>query len=286
MRIVLSRKGVDSCAGGIPSPIMPDGTLVPLPIPSRYGPKTYDELSVNGFQLGPLVEDLAGTRRLKRKWFCHLDPDLDENSCARPEGWRPAFGQIEASQIHLANQGIGPGDLFLFFGWFRAVEQAAARWRFVRGAPDHHIIYGWLAVGEAVELDTAENCPTQLTPFNDHAHLHMWDRSPNCLYLSAGKLSLPWLKCKGAGLFAKQHQARVLTDSSQSKRSVWKLPGWFHPDRKQTTLSCHEGGDRWQKSGSSCILSSVARGQEFVMNTRNVAGLRDWTAAIFADVAS
>ena len=33
MRIILSRKGLDSATGGIPSPILPDGQLLPLPIP-------------------------------------------------------------------------------------------------------------------------------------------------------------------------------------------------------------------------------------------------------------
>ena len=31
-KIILSRKGFDSSNGGIPSPIMPDGTLLSMPI--------------------------------------------------------------------------------------------------------------------------------------------------------------------------------------------------------------------------------------------------------------
>ncbi len=34
-RVILSRKGVDSAAGGRPSPILPDGRLFSLPIPQR-----------------------------------------------------------------------------------------------------------------------------------------------------------------------------------------------------------------------------------------------------------
>ncbi len=33
MQIILSRKGFDSASGGGPSPILPDGTLLSLPIP-------------------------------------------------------------------------------------------------------------------------------------------------------------------------------------------------------------------------------------------------------------
>ena len=35
MKIILSRKGFDSGYGGCPNPILPDGTLLSLPIPSR-----------------------------------------------------------------------------------------------------------------------------------------------------------------------------------------------------------------------------------------------------------
>ena len=34
MKVILSRKGFDSSNGGCPSPILPDGTLLSLPIPT------------------------------------------------------------------------------------------------------------------------------------------------------------------------------------------------------------------------------------------------------------
>ena len=36
MKIILSRKGFDSENGGYPSPILPNGTLLSIPIPSAY----------------------------------------------------------------------------------------------------------------------------------------------------------------------------------------------------------------------------------------------------------
>lgn len=33
MKFILSRKGMDSAAGGFANPILPDGTLLSLPIP-------------------------------------------------------------------------------------------------------------------------------------------------------------------------------------------------------------------------------------------------------------
>jgi hypothetical protein len=55
MKIILSRKGFDSAYGGYPSPILPSGEMVSLPIPSddaiRYsdlkiGESTYFSLMV------------------------------------------------------------------------------------------------------------------------------------------------------------------------------------------------------------------------------------------------
>ena len=48
------------------------------------------------------------------------------------EGWQPLFGQDSAAETHLRNQGVGTGDIFLFFGLFRRVEQSAHGWACVR----------------------------------------------------------------------------------------------------------------------------------------------------------
>ena len=60
LNVVLSRKGFDSASGGIPSPILPGGKLVPLPIPAAGDRHTFDEVAINQVSLGTLVEDLTG----------------------------------------------------------------------------------------------------------------------------------------------------------------------------------------------------------------------------------
>jgi hypothetical protein len=80
---------------------------------------------------------------------CHLDPYLDE--AARPNrrpGWRGALGQVAAAQAHLANQRVGAGDVFLFWGLFRPVERRRGRWRYA--GPAIHAAFGWIQVGEIV----------------------------------------------------------------------------------------------------------------------------------------
>lgn len=48
MKVILSRKGFDSQYGGMPSPILPDGTLLSLPIPSKEDTTKYTDLTWNG----------------------------------------------------------------------------------------------------------------------------------------------------------------------------------------------------------------------------------------------
>ena len=45
MKLIFSRKGFDSSAGGIPSPILPDGRMISLPIPANpYDKKTLHDV--------------------------------------------------------------------------------------------------------------------------------------------------------------------------------------------------------------------------------------------------
>lgn len=285
MKIILSRKGFDSGAGGVASPILPDGQLVSLPIPSKRDPHRFDDVVLGGVPLGPLVEDLTGGR-VKRDSRCHLDPDLDASAVPRPKGWRPAFGQVSAAQKHLAGNAVQAGDLFLFFGWFRAVEQVDGRWRYIRGAPDLHVIYGWLQIGQVVGLSDADG--SLLSAHADHPHVHariggrdvsdLYRRS-NTLYLARDRVSVPGIRRAGAGLF-KTCYGRVLTETGQGKRSAWRLPSWFHPDRG-TTLTYHARPTRWRADGDACSLMSAARGQEFVLETSRRKEVEAWLGEIF-----
>lgn len=91
MRLILSRKGFDLQNGGVPSPILPDGRMVPLPIPSESGPHHFGMLGADGIDRGALVADLTGNR-LNQDTKVHFDPDLQGLMLERPRGWRPAFG--------------------------------------------------------------------------------------------------------------------------------------------------------------------------------------------------
>lgn len=115
MQVIFSRKGFDSKYGGIASPILPDGRLLPLPIPSRHDKATLADLSCADVDMAQLIDDLSSGRHSLATRI-HMDPDLDRVSAARLPGWRPALGQTGAAQSHLSRRRTGTGDVFLFFG--------------------------------------------------------------------------------------------------------------------------------------------------------------------------
>src|SRR6266516_2251034 len=123
MKIILSRKGFDSEYGQIPSPILPDGTLLSLPIRDHSGQsciKYRDLEAVNGRSPATLVSDLTNDK-IKPSMWTHFDPDLRRCMLPRDSGWRPLFGPHPNSHTHMSNQGVEVGDLILFFGLFREV---------------------------------------------------------------------------------------------------------------------------------------------------------------------
>jgi hypothetical protein len=121
VKVVISRKGVDSgkTSGGMASPILPCGCLCSIPIPYTPSDTRYADIWFGKRTLQQICNELNPRHSHE---FAHLDPDLRPEALAsRPKDWRPAFGQSGAAEGHLTNEGIGAGDLFIFFGWFRGL---------------------------------------------------------------------------------------------------------------------------------------------------------------------
>lgn len=158
MKLILSRKGFDSDSGGYPSPIFPDGSLIPLPIPAsgyvsgvnfaeeKYEPIQYKNImvpaSVNKLLIKNGIKDIftykdlmlllfdkcqnktfqkTKNRLLRNEpCYCHLDPDLIKDNLKRENDWLPMFGPHPGYQKNL-ERNIKKNDLFLFFGLYRPV---------------------------------------------------------------------------------------------------------------------------------------------------------------------
>ena len=286
MKIILSRKGFDSSYGGVASPILPGGTMFSLPIPERpamvhAGTRTYGQVRMGRSTAGQLVVDLTGGR-LGPADFAHLDPDLDARGVARrPRGWQAAFGQTGAAETHLRNQGVGLGDVFLFFGWFREVAQGTdGRWRYRAGAPDRHVFFGWLQVAERLPVVPLGGLPRWLAG-HPHYKTTPYGRADS-VYVSAERLRLPGVagEWPGGGTFGKYRPALCLTAEGHT-RSQWRLPGWFEPVEGRLPLSYHRNPRVWTAGDGNVLLDTAKQGQEFVLDTRHYPEAAGWLARLF-----
>ncbi|MCS5700226.1 hypothetical protein NZK32_14390 [Cyanobium sp. FGCU-52] len=283
---MLSRKGFDARHGGIPSPILPDGTMLPLPIPHPGETNRLAQipLPLGSRQIDELVRDLSG-ERMDGGLRVHADPQLQPLADALP-GWRPCLGQAGVAAGHLRRQGVGPGDLFLFFGWFREVEQRHGRWAYRPGAPDRHLIFGWLEVGEVLPVGQDPGHGLALHPWLEaHPHLQRADLRAdphNTLYLAAPASRLASVAGQAAGRFRRATPRRRLTAPDAPGRSLWRLPGWWLPLTGSPSLSYHRDPGLWRRQGDAVLLKSARIGQEFVIELPATGPHRDWLAAVIA----
>lgn len=287
MKIILSRKGFDSSNGGCASPIFPDGRLLLLPIPASSAPTRFSDVGFEGLNLGQIVGELSRGKVLPDS-PTHLDPDLSSEALHRQEGWLPAFGQTGSAQSHLNSRGVEVGDLFLFFGWFRRVEKnARGMWQFVPGAPDCHLIFGWLQVGEILRVGTNTREFADSYPWlAQHPHLNGQRSDSNTIYVASQYLDLPGStqlrQLAGGGVFKNLSEARTLTAPNQASRSLWRLPAFFSPSGNVPALSYHADPARWKSDNEGWVLlQSVAKGQEFVMELPDIKEKSNWLDAIF-----
>jgi hypothetical protein len=233
MRIIFSRKGFDTGSGGAPSPII-DGRPVSLPIPTkRRSPTCYHDLG-----LGDVVERVT-RGRIGPDHLCHEDPMFFDGRCL--------FGQCSAAQSHLRRQGVGIGDVFLFFGLF-ADEMSRER---------HHRLYGYMWVESLIVGDALR--PTheviQAAP-RQHPHtMGEWNAN-NCLYVGPGKL-------------AAHSDPRLRLTAEGGPLRLWDVPPWL----TETGLSYHGRPERWRDGDQ---LEIVSRGQEFVADIGDRAEPRRW----------
>ncbi|MGD0921677.1 MAG: hypothetical protein ABSA70_07950 [Terriglobia bacterium] len=297
MKIIFSRKGFDAENGGVASPIFDDNRICSLPIPFKRSSCTFNCIRFGNENLGRVAEDL--TRRKGRRIAgddpAHLDPDLRKDALRRKRGWLPTFGPGGVAQTNLEREGVEVGDLFLFYGWFRRSSKEDDRFVFVTGAPDLHVVFGWLQVGEVYHSFR----PDARIPGWAKRHPHIWTSDANemwyqmssyygTVYVSPKRLELPGLRMHlpGGGVFEHFDRTLCLTDAGQS-RSVWRLPAWMYPFPGKKPLTYHEDKRRWNRDRKGTVLRTVPRGQEFVLDCAQYPEkkVRQWLADLFQHAA-
>ena len=241
MKIVFSRKGFDSAAGGGASPIV-DGRPISLPIPAGMASRTtYGDLRLGEYAAR------ASRGKLGAGDLCHHDPMFrDDGTCL--------FGQVGAAQTHLANRGVGVGDVFLFFGLFR--EEGS-------GEP-HHRLFGWMEIERVVHLADCDEQERAVLGAHHHPHALEMHGSNDCIYI-------------GPGGTARRASAALRLTVPGGPPSLWQRPQWLG----QGGLTYHDRADRWMRGGK---LRSVARGQEFVADIGRRKAPREWLSGVLAEL--
>ena len=262
MKIILSRKGFDSKHGGYPSPILPDRRMISLPIPSENDYVFYSQLSLDDHKT---YYDLMVELGIRAPCpTCHLDPDIYREVMPRDKNWRPLFGQINTAARHLEKQLVRVGDLFLYFGWFKQTECRNGKVIFAQGAPDLHIVFGYMQIGDIKKVDSHVHLDDWM---QYHPHIRSERRKrnrTNTLYVARDKLcfnrTLP-----GAGHF--NFRKRLVLTKDGFSRSKWDLnPEIF----QKTTISYHP------KPWKDGYFQSACRGQEFVIEENDE--VEDWAS--------
>lgn len=219
MKVILSRKGFDSANGQMPSPILPDGTLLSLPIPSNDD-FHYSDLIWRGKSYYDIIKELAPSSSFNKETTCHLDPDIREVITPRDKAWTAAFGQTGSALSELRSFNVGIGDLFLFFGWFKQTQERNGQLKFKPG-PDLHVIFGYMQIGKII--DTIDKIPDWLK-YHPHASADdaaAWKKHANCIYLPTETLSFNQ-NLKGYGTF--QFSSKVTLTKPGMSRSRWIFP--------------------------------------------------------------
>ncbi|WP_336987224.1 hypothetical protein [Altererythrobacter aquiaggeris] len=246
MKIIFSRKGFDSAAGGGPSPIV-GCRPVSLPIPScGHSRTTYGDL-----ELGDHAAK-ASRGKLGAADFCHHDPMfLADRTCL--------FGQCSAAQTHLENQQVGRGDVFVFFGLFREEQRGKEQ----EGEP-HHRIFAFMEIAEIVRLEGC--CGERKAELEVIGHPH-----------ALGMHAKNDVIYAGAGQTAQRASPALRLTVPGGPPSLWNRPAWL----TQGGLSYHGRADRWLPGYR---LRSVARGQEFVADIGRRKAPRKWLDTIISEI--
>jgi hypothetical protein len=271
VKVIFSRKGFDSSAGGKPSPQIGD-RLISLPIPSAEDEPgdPYSTLrSPVGGTLGDLMAQLGTkTVRLDRKTpiptreaLAHFDPQVEQSTTR--EG---VLGHSRSAVALLERQHVRIDDLFLFFGWFRPAIKQEETYRWERPQKNFHAIWGYLQVGEIIDLATAR--PDQTERFHWHPHVRRFsggDERGDRLYVAAPRLTSELVDLPGSGHLVYAPLTR-LTARNERRRSRWRLPRCFDP---QTTPISGLGPligtrERFKRDRDGFLVNSGGRGQEFV----------------------
>ncbi len=257
MKIILSRKGLDSSFKDLSNLLLNQKDLIVLPILEQDGISSYKDLQIKC--IDKILNNPNYSKALSPSTLCHADPNL--TNLFNDKNFVGSLGQVDIAQKHLENQSVGIGDLFIFFGVFTMGYEENNEIKIDNMLYRKHIMYGYLQVGDIIypnqitkqqRLDYESKYPWLIN--NPHWNTTLCKSKNNCIYV-ARNYSTFSNKIKGWGVF-KYNKKLVLTKDNEIRPSVWNLP--------KALVGCemsYHTKDNYKSYG----FQSASRGQEFVI---------------------
>jgi hypothetical protein len=262
--IIISRKGFDTSNSDWPSPIIDYKTILsfPIPNPNEFKPKIpipYSELYYKDKSYATILSELTDGK-FDRK-TCHLDPDINKGIYPRDPGWKAIFGPLKGAYTHLNENGVKKGDLILFFGWFKHIEEKNGKYSYIKDKnfrKGMHVIFGYMEIGEDLHV---KNTISKTHPWAlYHPHISEVDRQDEHIFIAAKYGVFPF------------SEKLILTQSRQS------LSRWNLPFLKTIDMSWNPHKEkRWNEKEK--YFQTVGRGQEFVLDAK--PEVIKWVHALF-----
>jgi len=302
MKIILSRKGFDSTAGGGYSPWNPKtGKYIVLPIPdgeinsekeylgngTKYEKIQLDpeylrsiDNDIEAQNLYELIESLSQKCIIPRNTpekignkYAHFDPWLGHCDWLTEKSNHSigAFGQVRLPQSHLFVNNVGKGDLFLFFSRFKPLNYNKKEEERFRISPEHakgglYFIYGWLKVKELV-TEYGNKCELENHPHYAEQYFNMYPKektTANTIYLADNCGYFPELDEKLL-LTANDNQQKIAKDNQHKKFGNW-IPSRLGLRSFFYQKLTHTNDIQWTNGDDNnmCMFAPQGPGQEYI----------------------
>ncbi len=258
MKIILSRKGIDSSFGKVSNLIVNDTDFLMFPIPDSQDNATYQDIKAYNTIWNKLYKNQNYYNELSPDKTCHLDPNIQNFLNEQP--FLGSLGQVDGAQTQLKNQGIDKdiiddGIIFIFFGLFSKADEDDTAFEISSYFKKRHVIFGFLEVGDIIHTNdlTAKDINRYEIKYpwlKNHPHWNKTkykNRANNTIYIA---------KENGYGLF-KYDDELVLSSPNSSARSNWivkELANCKFTNYKD--LSFNGAGE----------ITMPSRGQEFILD--------------------
>lgn len=280
MKIILSKKGVDSSNFSEPIEAKEGEELFFMPIPSLKEKHKYqDIMHCPGKSLLDVANENCKNGKFKiqipiktlqqdNKVGCHLDPQVKDYFGQKK--FLASFGQAESAQSYLENNEVGLKDLFLFFGWYYDIDEKR----------DKQVIWGYMQVGDILTFQEDGKVDSKILgqnlsreyveskyPFlKNQPHWINKENYPysrrNTIYIASEFFNNDH-SIKGFGVFKYDKEKELdLTAKNAKCKSQWQVERL-----KNVCVQYKKGnGEQYQFDDNGYISIAKGFGQEFVID--------------------